>query len=205
MFTTTEPIIPTGTQNYPATKATGELTIYNGSILTQRFPAGLILTTTSGVEVVADASVIVPAGNPPSYGIATVEAHAVVGGTQGNIPPYAIDEVDGTSLYIRNVTPFHEGENAYSVKVVTVQDITRAVDAGEAILAAKAARRQAILADACKETTRVKNRVVGLTWACQFVSYSVPPYMKVTAARLVGKNLLVDVVFVPRPRIVQFK
>jgi hypothetical protein len=61
------------------------------------------------------------------------------------------------------------------------------------------------LAYPCKETAQEKNGRLGLSWACQFVTYAVPSYMHVTAVRLAGKILFVDVVFVPRPRIIQFK
>src|SRR5712692_6294950 len=64
-FSTSVTITPTGEKTYPATTAHGTLTIYNGSILAQELPRGMILTGTDGVEVITDAAVLIPAGNPP--------------------------------------------------------------------------------------------------------------------------------------------
>ncbi|MBV9688147.1 MAG: baseplate J/gp47 family protein [Ktedonobacteraceae bacterium] len=204
-FITTEMIIPTGIKTYPATKARGQLTIYNGSILQQNIPAGMIFTTQEGIEIVIDSSAVVPSGNPPAYGTAILQAHAIVAGTQGNISAYAINQVYGASLYIRNLTSFHGGHNAYSVKVVTPQDTQTATDTARSSLAMQEARRHEMLAKPCYESSQVNNTVVQLFWTCQYVTYTIPPYMKVTAITLVGKTLLVDVVFVARPRIIQFK
>ena len=98
VFTTSVHIIPTGIQTYPATNAHGELTIYNGSILSQRIPAGMILSAISGIEVVVDASAVIPAGNPPYFGIASISAHALPAGKIGNIRPFAINNVYGTFI-----------------------------------------------------------------------------------------------------------
>src|SRR5581483_2419550 len=81
-FSVTETVIPTGVKTYPATFATGMLTIYNGSFLSEQIPQGIILTASNGVEVTTDGSVIVPAGNPPNYGVATIAAHASSSGTK---------------------------------------------------------------------------------------------------------------------------
>ena len=204
-FTTTAPIIATGVKTIPATQARGTLTIYNGSILRQRIPQGMILIASSGIEVVINASVIVPAGNPPSFGIVSVSAHALQTGVQGNIPSFAINSVYGTFLYIRNTEAFRGGKHAYAIKVVTVQDRKTALDTARTFLTTQKTKIQAFLAHPCTESSREKNSLLTLSWSCQFVSYSVPSYMKVTAVRLVGKSLFVDVYFVPRPRIMQFK
>lgn len=204
-FTTQQVIIPTGIKTYPATQAHGILTIYNGSILSQELPKGMILTAQSGVEVVTDERVFVPAGNPPYYGIASVLAHAIVSGKQGNIKAFAIDNINGTFLYIRNLHAFTGGQDAYSVKIVTAQDVQTATAFARASLTAQIAQIKAFLAFPCIESSQEQNSRVTLSWSCQFVTYSVPSYMHVTGVRLSGKNLLVDVVFVPRPRSIQFK
>ena len=204
-FTVTEPVIPTGIKTYPAVQAHGTLTIYNGSILSQRIPQGMIFTASTGVEVIADESAFVPAGDPPYYGIARVSAHVVTAGSQGNIPSYAINEVYGTSLYIRNLHAFKGGKNSYSITVATVQDRQTALDSARAILATQEAKMHEFLSYPCNETTQEKHGILRVSWACQYVTYSIPSYMKITALRLVGKSLFVDVVFVPRPRIIQFK
>ena len=37
-----------------------------------------------------------------------------------------------------------------------------------------------------------------LTWRCQFVTFSLPSYMRVSSIRIIGKNLLIAVTFTPR-------
>jgi hypothetical protein len=204
-FTSSVHIIPTGIKAYSATNAHGVLTIYNGSILSQQLPQGMILTSTNGIEIVTDESIFISAGNPPYYSIATVSAHAAAAGQQENIAAFSINQVYGTSLYIRNLQAFKGGKNSYSVKVETAQDRQTALDSARAILTTQEAEMKEFLAYPCKEFAQEKNGRLGLSWACQFVTYAVPSYMHVTAVRLVGKILFVDVVFVPRPRIIQFK
>ena len=110
-------IIPTGIKVYPATTAHGILTITNGSIISQTLPKGMIVGAAT-----LDYSVFVPAGSANGYGYATVSAHALTGGKHGNIPAYSIDNVENASIYIRNLTVFKGGRDAYSVKVMNPQD-----------------------------------------------------------------------------------
>lgn len=181
-------VTPTGIRTYPATFAHGMLTITNGSIISQTLPAGFTSISSNGVSVVTDIAVFVPAGNANGFGEATVPAHLLASGL--NLPTLAINQVVGTSLYVRNLQPFTGGHQAYSVKFVTSQDRHIAL-----VYARQVISQEAIgLHYPCSETiTNV------LTWRCQFVSYSVPSYMRVTAAHLVGKQFIVDVVFVARP------
>src|SRR6266702_7674223 len=79
-FTATQAIIPTGIKTYPATTAQGTLTITNGSVIAQILPAGFASVSNTGVSVVTDRAVFVPAGNASDYGVATVEAHAAMPG-----------------------------------------------------------------------------------------------------------------------------
>lgn len=204
-FTTSVPIIPTGIQTYPATNAQGVLTLTNGSVVSQELPQGLIFTSSGGIEVVTLSSVFVPAGSATGYGFATVEAKAVGSGTAGNISALSINAVLGTSLYIRNLQAFTGGKDSYSVKVVTAQDRQTAMDTARTLLTTQEAKLHEFLAYPCKESSQVTNRVVGLSLACQYVTYAVPSYMKVTHVKLIGKTLFVDVVFAARPRIIEFK
>src|SRR5947209_6228534 len=50
-FSATAPIIPTGRRYRPATAAHGILTLYNGSPIVQIIPAGMVITSRSGVEI----------------------------------------------------------------------------------------------------------------------------------------------------------
>src|SRR6266568_5247539 len=96
-FTAAAPIIPTGIQTYPATPAYGTLTLTNGSVVTEILPKGIIFTG-NGIEVVTEASVLVPAGNADGYGVAYVHANAITAGNIGNIKPLTINVVYGTAL-----------------------------------------------------------------------------------------------------------
>src|SRR6266699_6198099 len=109
-FTASAPIIPTGIKTYPATSAYGILTITNGSVISQTLPQGF---TIDGVAT--DNAVFVPAGSANGYGHATVQAHALLSGNAGNLPTLAINQVEGSSVYIRNLQPFTGGKDAYSV------------------------------------------------------------------------------------------
>lgn len=193
-FSASEVIIPTGIKTYPATTARGTLTITNGSVISQIIPAGFTID-----GVVTDRAVYVPPGSANSYGYATVVAHALASGEQGNLPALAINVVEGSSVYIRNLSPFTGGADSYSVKVVTPQDKQIAIDTARASLTTDEARKHAVLSRPCAETSQVSEAVVRLSWACQYVTFSIPPSMKVISVRLVGNTLLVGVVFVARP------
>ncbi len=199
-FSAEAAVIPTGVKTYPAIVAHGILTITNGSVIAQEMPSGLIFTGNDEVEVITDRAVFVPAGSAAGYGITYVSAHALIPGKAGNIPSLDIDRVEGSSIYIRNLKAFTGGKDSYSIRVVTPQDTRTAIDAARASLTMQEAHRHAILAKPCTESFQVSDVVVRLFWACQYVTFSIPSYMRATSARLVGRTLLVDVVFVERPR-----
>src|SRR6266566_9176837 len=131
-FTATVAIIPTGVNVYPATTAHGILTITNGSVIAQTIQQGFRLG-----NVVTDWPVFVPAGSANGYGYAAVAAHALMAGKAGNIPAYAIHQVVGSSVYVRNLAAFHGGRDSYSVKIVTTQDKQTALMTARNILALK--------------------------------------------------------------------
>jgi hypothetical protein len=191
-FTAVAQVIPTGIKTYPATTAHGALTITNGSVISQTLPAGLTFISNSGISVMTDTAVFVPAGNANGYGYATVGAHALTSGNAGNIPALAIDTVEGSSVYVRNLAAFQGGRDAYSVKFVTAQDRQTAL--------VKARQHLAVLSAGlhypCLESI---NSAVRLTWHCQYVTYHIPSYMHMTGVKLQGKNLIIAVVFVVRP------
>src|SRR6266851_1588252 len=199
VFIADAPIIPTGVKNYPATYAYGTLTLTNGSVLSETLPSGIIFNGTNGVEVQTTEAVFIPAGSASGYGVATVAARAVQAGKQGNILTLSINAVYGTALYIRNLSPYTGGMNAYSVRVQLPKDRETAISAARALVASQKAQALAYLAKPCTENQfrYVSKMVVSL--ACQFATYKVPSYMRVTVAHLVGDSFFVDVVFVPRP------
>jgi hypothetical protein len=194
-FRAEAPIIPTGVHTYSATTAHGTLTITNGSVISQTLPAGLIFIGSSGISVITDHAVFVPAGSANGYGVAYVSAHALISGKQGNIPAYAIDQVEGSSVYVRNLAAFQGGRDAHAVRFATAQDKRIAFTKARGILAAQING----LHYPCRELYLQSAFVNTVTWRCQFVKYTVPSYMHVTGVRIIGTNLLINVWFVPRP------
>ena len=185
-------VVPTGIRAYPATTAHGTLTMANGSIISQTLPAGFILMSNSGVSVVTDQAVFVPAGSANSYGYAVVSAHTGIAGNAGNIPALAIDTVIGSSVYVRNLAAFQGGRDTYSIKFVTAQDKQTALDKARQHLAAVSTG----LHYPCSETI---SSAMAVTWRCQFLTYIVPAYMHVAGVKIIGKNLLLTIWFVARP------
>ena len=188
-FSVTIPITPTGVQTVPATRATGVLTITNGSILSQHLPAGMIVTAVNGVEVITTKAADVPAGNGTNYGIAYVSAQVVVAGVNGNLASFAIDAVYGTSLYIKNDQPFTGGKNSYRMSVIQPQDRQDALT--KARVALLSHTLDGLLSGPCTEqVTGV--RALSVTWSCQFVSYH-QVAGQVLSARVQGRSIVVEV------------
>jgi baseplate J-like protein len=203
-FRTSVTIIPTGAKTYPATTAHGTLTITNGSVIAEHLPAGMIFTGSDGIEVVTTESVDVPAGNGTSYGTASVMAQAVVAGGKGNIAPFDIQLVYGTSLYIKNYRNFTGGQEAQTVTFITSQD--RQISLSQARQSLIQQTLASLLQSPCKETVTGTD-TLQVTWTCQFVRYDVPdlPGVRVLHAEVAGHVVLLEIVYVARPRILTTK
>ncbi len=130
-----------------------------------------------------------------------MSAHATVSGKGGNIATFAINSVEGTSLYIRNLSAFTGGKDSYSVKYATAQDKQTALLQARGILLGKSIG----LHSPCTEdhVAGVSNMIV--TWRCQFVKYTVPSYMHVSAVQLVGTHVILSVWYLPPVRQVRLK
>jgi hypothetical protein len=194
-FTTSVAVVPTGIRTYPASTAHGVLTIKNGSVIGQSIPAGFEVGS-----AITDRAVYVPAGNADGYGYATVAAHALVSGVAGNLPPLAINQVIGSSVYVRNLSAFQGGKDAYSVKFVTEQDRVAAATKARASVALQVIG----LHYPCQEIVNNQISIVNIivTWRCQFITYHIPAFYYVTGVRIIGKNLIVNVWFIaPQKRI----
>jgi hypothetical protein len=194
-FTAQTPVIPTGIKTYPATTAHGTLTITNGSIIAQILPAGFTTVSHTGVSVVTDRAVFVSAGSANGYGYATVKAHALVSGKAGNLTTLAINQVIGSSVYIRNLHAFSGGRDSYSVKVVTAQDRSVATAKARNMLL----RMSTGLHYPCNEAVSVSKGVVRISWRCQMLTYYIPAFYHVTGVKISGKYLLLAVWLVARP------
>jgi len=198
-FSTSVAITSTGTKTYPATTAHGTLTLTNGSILSVALPEGMIFSDKDGVEVVTNEAVSVPAGNANSFGRATVSAQVVKSGAQGNIPPLDINQVYGTSLYIRNLQAFTGGKDISSITFITRQDRQNALSQARDALTQQTVA--GLLYRPCRENVTGTTKL-SVTWICQFVTYEAPhfPGVRVLHALVAGKTILLEVVFVARPR-----
>ena len=117
----------TGTGHAPARMGEGTVTFYNPAPYAQTVAAGTVLTGNDGVEIVTDAPAVIPAGNPPIEGEATVPAHATVIGPQGNIAPLDLNGLCCLAgISVKNTMAFHDGQDAYDFPMVTQADIDQA-------------------------------------------------------------------------------
>lgn len=122
-------VAATGTGHAPATSARGQITFYNGAFETQAVAAGTTLVGQDGVVIVTDTAALIPAArptNPPTYGQASVAAHAAVAGVAGNIAAFDISQTCcATGVLAKNMTAFSGGEPARTFRVVAQADIDR--------------------------------------------------------------------------------
>ena len=116
-------------------------------------------------------------------------------GNAGNRPPLAVNAVIGSSVYIRNLSAFTGGQDAYSAKYVTEQDRQAAATRARNLLQGEVIG----LHYPCLESITTATNLQAV-WVCQFVIYKIPGFLHVTSVRLVGKNLLLDVWFYDHPK-----
>ncbi|MBV9707080.1 MAG: hypothetical protein JO125_06705 [Chloroflexi bacterium] len=119
----------TGTGHTDPIQATGTLTFKNGMFVEQTVAAGTVFTGADGVQVANDVAANIPAANANNntLGIATVSAHAVVGGTAGNI---GAGDISGTccgsgSIFVTN-SAFSGGKDPVRFTAVAQSDIDNA-------------------------------------------------------------------------------
>jgi hypothetical protein len=136
--------------------------------------------------------VYVPPGNANSYGYATVRAHAIISGKHGNFIALAINQVIGSSVFIRNLSAFSGGRDSYSVKFATAQDKQLALTKARHDLTLMITS----LHYPCSENISGAFQV---SWRCQMLTYHIPAFYHVTGIKLLGKNLLLSVWYVARP------
>ncbi len=121
-------VAATGKMHQTATRATGTITLYSGLLSSQTIAEGTLFTGSDGVQVVTDQAAVIPAANPPIEGQVTISAHALVTGTQGNIPAYDINTACcATSVVAKNTRAFTGGQPVRDFLIVTRQDINNAV------------------------------------------------------------------------------
>lgn len=192
-FTATATIGQSGTRVIPATNARGSLTVYNGSILAQRLQKGFIVEAVSGVAIVTDAAVVIPAGDPPAFGVARVPAHAVQPGQAGNVGELAVSSVYGTSLYIKNLIGFSGGSDATTEQYATEEDKQAALSSALYRLKLETKRPDALLDGQCPEEVTSADLSLTVTWQCQFMCYEVPRGLRVLSAVRDGDRVKLEV------------
>jgi hypothetical protein len=126
-LTQTATVPATGHRHLDARRARGALTFFNGLLTAQTIAAGTVLTGSSGVQVTTERATFIPAGNPPVYGEVTVQAHALLPGSQGNFRAGAIHQACcAPSVVADNLAPFIGGQDARDETVVTHADLDTA-------------------------------------------------------------------------------
>ena len=119
----------TGTGHQDAQAAHGGVTFYNGYTETQTIPAGTLLQSAGGVQMVTDAGAVVPPANPPTQGQATVPAHALETGPAGNIKAYSIyGACCRAYILVENTAAFTGGQQARTFQAVTQGDLDAATN-----------------------------------------------------------------------------
>ncbi len=117
----------TGRGHQDARAATGTITFYNGQLQSVIVPAGTLLPSASGIQIITDADANIPAAdltaNPPVIAEVSVPAHAVNAGSGGNIPAYNINEVCCSSVVAKNTQAFHGGQDERNFQTVTSSDM----------------------------------------------------------------------------------
>jgi hypothetical protein len=191
VFRVESAIVPTGTLTHPATQAHGTLTVYNGLSVIQQLPAGVIVLTGNGREIATDQGVTISAAHLPVVGVATVRAHAVQAGSQGNIQAGAIDQDYGSSLTIKNLSAFQGGQDAYTEQIVTADDTQKALAEAREQLTQR--RPRGLLARPCTERTTQAGTTLTVTWSCQYVACTAPRGVQVLAAHVEGKEIILQV------------
>ncbi len=113
----------TGHGHQEATTARGSLTLYNGLFTQQTISIGTVFTGNDGVKVSTGETVTLPAGNPPTYGEASVTAQAFTPGAAGNIQAGDINTTISNGVLVKNTSAFHGGRDARDYQAVAQSDL----------------------------------------------------------------------------------
>jgi hypothetical protein len=145
---------------------------------------------------------MIPSGNPPNYGIATVSAHAVMAGKQGNIPADAIDQIYGSAMSLKNLIPFTGGLDASTKPFVTADDQEQALKTARQQLTAK--QPLELLTKPCTETVSQHHLSLSVVWSCQYVTYRAPKNGQVLSVQVSGNSVILSMRIVARPIVTHF-
>jgi hypothetical protein len=164
-----ETVPTTGHGHTPARQATGYVTFYNALTSPQTIGAGTSLVGALGIQVITDVTAYVPAGNLSSNGQATVRAHAIAYGPQGNIKA---GDIYGPCCkpFIQVVnSAFSGGQNSRDFQAVAKSDIdgitssltTQVAHSMQTSLATLAASDETLVMPVPCTTQHVSNHPIG--------------------------------------------
>ncbi len=177
----------TGRGRINATFAQGTITFYNGQSYTQIIPVYTILKGSDGVAIITDAQAVIPPAAqtiPPTYGQASVVAHAIESGTIGNIQAGDINEpCCVTSVIAQNPYTFSGGRDARDFTFLSKHDVANAVLSLIPTLQQETQalfRSSIVLNPSCKIDVRTnrttgeetKSALLTLNSVCTAISYS---------------------------------
>lgn len=115
----------TGRGHQKAAYASGVITFYNSLPAPQTMPAGTILTSSKGTQVITDQAATIPAGNYAGYGTASVSAHSLLIGSNGNIPAGSIQGACCKAYILVYSGAFTGGADERDFPMVTKSDLSR--------------------------------------------------------------------------------
>ncbi|GHO52500.1 hypothetical protein [Ktedonobacter robiniae] len=122
-----ERTIPTtGKAHQDAQSAHGYITFYNTATYPQTVPAQTLLTGADGVQIITDQDASIPAGTLATNGRATVTAHAVQSGPEGNIQASDVYGPCCRANVLAANTAFSGGQEARDYQSVTQHDLDAA-------------------------------------------------------------------------------
>lgn len=124
--TTSRTTRTTGITSYAGTQAHGSILLINSSKVAATLPAGIIFSTTTGIEVETSQSVYVPARQFGENGTVSATAVAVYAGAAGNIPANVLATKCCDGIAVSNPYPFSGGVEAHQAHVVMQADIDSA-------------------------------------------------------------------------------
>ena len=156
----------TGHGHQNATQAQGFILLYNGQAAAYSLAMGTVFTGGDGVQVATDEVVTIPPGNPPLFGQATISAHAISPGNQGNIASGDINTTIATAVFVKN-SQFTGGQNERNFTYVTKADIqsvaapltTFITRSENAALQAQLTSNEALLRMPCPPSVRSSHQV----------------------------------------------
>ncbi|GHO66791.1 hypothetical protein KSC_056830 [Ktedonobacter sp. SOSP1-52] len=121
-------VATTGKAHQDAQSSHGSITFFNAATYVQTIPAGTLVTTASGTQVATDQDVTIGAASYPTFGQASVSAHATVAGPAGNLKAGAIY---GPCCRI-NISAvngaFSGGQDTRDYQIVTLHDLDTATE-----------------------------------------------------------------------------